>query len=134
MRTARRGNMLGATAMLIAIVTTLVELGTIDYKWILIGLVVGGAIGALAALRVEMTAMPEMVALLNGFGGGASALVASSVIYLEIIEPQLTGTPATLLDGGVATAVTVVLSVSFAFSTSPFQRNVVLSGPASPSR
>ena len=94
-RTARRGNMLGALAMFIAIITTLVELGSIDYKWILIGLVVGGGIGAFAALKVEMTSMPEMVALLNGFGGGASALVASSVLYLEIIEPQLTGTPAT---------------------------------------
>ena len=98
-RTARRGNTLGAT---------LVELGTIDYKWILIGLVTGGAIGAFAALRVEMTAMPEMVALLNGFGGGASALVASSVLYLEIIEPRLAGTPASLLDRGAATAITVV--------------------------
>jgi len=65
-RTARRGNLMAAMAMLIAIITTLVELGSIDYKWILIGLVVGGAVGALAALKVEMTAMPEMVALLNG--------------------------------------------------------------------
>jgi len=50
-RTARRGNLMAAAAMLIAIVTTLVELGQIEYRWILIGLVVGGLIGGVAALR-----------------------------------------------------------------------------------
>ena len=79
-RTARRGNLLGATAMLIAIVATLVEMGTIEYRWIVVGLGVGSLIGIVAATRVAMTAMPEMVALLNGFGGGASALVAGSVL------------------------------------------------------
>ena len=63
----------GLLAMLIAIVTTLLDLGLVDYRWIITGLVVGGLIGAIAALKVEMTAMPEMVALFNGFGGGASA-------------------------------------------------------------
>ena len=110
-RTARRGNLFGATAMLIAIVTALVEMGTFDVQWILAGLVVGAAIGAVAATRVQMTSMPEMVALLNGFGGGASALVALSVLYLELIEPGLAGAPADVLDGGIVTAVTVVLSV-----------------------
>ena len=62
-RTARRGNALAALAMLIAIVTTLVDLGLVDYRWIATGLIVGTAIGAFAALRVEMTSMPELVAL-----------------------------------------------------------------------
>ena len=110
-RTARRGNLLGASAMLIAILTALVEIGTFDVKWILAGLAVGGLIGAVAALRVQMTSMPEMVALLNGFGGGASALVASSVLYLDLIEPGLAGSPADVLEGGAVTAVTVVLSI-----------------------
>jgi NAD(P) transhydrogenase subunit beta len=108
-RTARRGNLMGATAMLLAIVTTLVEMGTFDWRWILIGLAVGGTIGAVAALKVEMTAMPEMVALLNGFGGGASALVATSVLYLDFIETGPSGTPSAML-GGV-TATTLVLSL-----------------------
>jgi NAD(P) transhydrogenase subunit beta len=110
-RTARRGNVMSAAAMLIAIVTTLVELGQIEYRWILIGLVVGGLIGGIAALRVQMTSMPEMVALLNGFGGAASTLVASSVLYLRVVEPGVEGTPASLLEGGGVTATTLVLSM-----------------------
>ena len=86
-RTAQRGNALAALAMLIAIVTTLLDLGLVDFRWIIAGLVIGGLIGGIAALRVEMTAMPEMVALFNGFGGGASALVASSIIWLAVVEP-----------------------------------------------
>lgn len=75
-KTARRGNLLGALGMLIAIVVTLLDKAIIDFTFILIGLVVGGGIGLLLAKRVQMTAMPQMVGLLNGFGGGASTLVA----------------------------------------------------------
>jgi NAD(P) transhydrogenase subunit beta len=77
-RTAPRGNVMAAVGMLIAIVATLVVQGVVDYVVILAGLVVGSAIGAVLALRIQMTAMPQMVALLNGFGGAASALVASA--------------------------------------------------------
>ena len=77
-RTAPRGNVMAAVGMLIAIVATLVVKGVVDYVVILAGLVVGSAIGAVLALRIQMTAMPQMVALLNGFGGAASALVASA--------------------------------------------------------
>jgi NAD(P) transhydrogenase subunit beta len=73
--TARRGNMLSSLGMLIAIVAALLDQGIVDYKWIAIGFVAGGAIGAAAARLVQMTAMPEMVALFNGFGGMASLLV-----------------------------------------------------------
>ncbi|MBX2992794.1 MAG: NAD(P)(+) transhydrogenase (Re/Si-specific) subunit beta [Bacteroidetes bacterium] len=75
-KTARRGNLLGALGMLIAIVVTLLDKAIIDFTFILIGLIVGGGIGLLLAKRVQMTAMPQMVGLLNGFGGGASTLVA----------------------------------------------------------
>jgi NAD(P) transhydrogenase subunit beta len=85
-RTARRGNLLAAGAMLLAVVTTLLDLGLVDYRWILAGLVIGGAVGAVAAVKVEMTAMPEMVALFNGAGGGASMLVALAVLWLEVLE------------------------------------------------
>ncbi len=77
-RTAVRGNLLGALGMLIAIVATLIHWSIIEYHWIILGLVVGTIIGAILALKVKMTAMPQMVALLNGFGGAASVLVAGA--------------------------------------------------------
>ncbi len=73
-QTARRGNMISATAMLNAVVATLFLAG-LDYTYIIIGLIVGTAIGVFIARTVKMTAMPEMVALLNGSGGLASMLV-----------------------------------------------------------
>ncbi len=84
-RTAVRGNALGATGMLIAIIATLLDLqvfgsGAQAIGLIIGGIVVGAAIGAALALRIQLTAMPEMVALLNAFGGGASALVAGAVL------------------------------------------------------
>jgi len=73
--TARRGNLLSSLGMLIAIIVTLLNAG-LDYKWIFLGMIIGSGIGVFAALRVEMTAMPEMVALFNGFGGVSSLLLA----------------------------------------------------------
>ena len=108
-RTAQRGNALAALAMLIAVVTTLVDLGLVDYRWIIAGLVIGGLIGTVAALKVEMTGMPEMVALFNGFGGGASALVACSIVWLNIIQPAGGDSAASIL--GPDAAVTAFLSV-----------------------
>ncbi len=108
-RTAQRGNALAALAMLIAVVTTLVDLGLVDYRWIIAGLVIGGLIGTVAALKVEMTAMPEMVALFNGFGGGASALVACSIVWLNIVEPSAAASAAAIL--GPDAAITAFLSV-----------------------
>ena len=72
--TARKGNLMSAVGMLLAIVAALLQQG-LEFQWILIGFVVGGLIGAAAARLVQMTAMPEMVALFNGFGGMASLLV-----------------------------------------------------------
>ncbi|MCB9799164.1 MAG: NAD(P)(+) transhydrogenase (Re/Si-specific) subunit beta [Candidatus Omnitrophica bacterium] len=77
-RTARGGNGLAALAMLIAIVATLFEKEIVDFRLIALGLVIGSLIGAAASHWVKMTAMPQMVALFNGFGGLASALVACS--------------------------------------------------------
>jgi len=85
-RTARRGNRFSAVAMLIAIVGTMIEMGTFELKWIVAGIVIGSLIGGIAAVRVEMTSMPEMVAIFNGFGGIASLLVGASVIWLEVVE------------------------------------------------
>ena len=74
--TARSGNMLGATGMLVATVATFLHWEIVSWLWIVVGLIVGAAVGTVMARSVKMTGMPQMVALLNGFGGGASALVA----------------------------------------------------------
>lgn len=94
--TARRGNTISAVGMLIAIVAALLDQGIVEYQWIFAGFVVGGAIGASASRLVQMTAMPEMVALFNGFGGLASLLVGAAAISA---------------DAGVFTLVTIVLSI-----------------------
>ncbi len=73
--TARKGNQLSAVGMLIAVVVTLLDQNILSYGWIIVGILVGSGIGAYAARKVEMTGMPEMVALFNGFGGIASLLV-----------------------------------------------------------
>ena len=75
-KTARNGNFLASVAMLIAIAATLVSYDYLDYKIIFLGITIGSVVGILFATKVEMTQMPQMVAIFNGFGGGASALVA----------------------------------------------------------
>jgi NAD(P) transhydrogenase subunit beta len=74
-KTAGGANTLAASAMALAVVSQLVELGSFDPTWLAAGFVAGGLVGALLASRVSMTGMPELVALLNGFGGFASTLV-----------------------------------------------------------
>ena len=77
-KTARNGNIIASIGMLIAIIAT-VYLGTeLDIKMIAIAMIIGSIIGAFFAIKVEMTQMPQLVAIFNGFGGGASALVATS--------------------------------------------------------
>ena len=77
-KTARNGNSLAALGMLVAIVSTLIAYEMIDYQMIFIGMIIGAIIGALFAQKVEMTQMPQMVAIFNGFGGSASALIAAA--------------------------------------------------------
>ena len=94
--TARKGNFVSAVGMLVAIVAALLDQGIVDFTWIIAGMVVGGAIGAVAARVVAMTSMPEMVALFNGLGGAASLLVGWAAL-----------TPT----AEVFTLVTIVLSI-----------------------
>ena len=108
-RSARRGNALASLAMLIAIVATVLEIGLVDYRWILIGLAIGSVVGVFAAVRIQMTQMPEMVALFNGFGGGASALVAMSELWRTFIEPASATSVAAAI--GADSSISVVLSV-----------------------
>ncbi|HIK28582.1 MAG: NAD(P)(+) transhydrogenase (Re/Si-specific) subunit beta [Oscillatoriaceae bacterium SKW80] len=74
--TARQGNVIAAVGMLIAIAATLLERQVVSYELILVGIIIGSILGTIMAQKVAMTAMPQMVGLLNGFGGAASALVA----------------------------------------------------------
>ncbi len=111
-KTARSGNRLAAVGMLLAVVGSLVELGMVDYRWIAGGLAVGGLIGMVMAKRVEMTEMPQLVALLNGFGGASSALVALSVVWGQVIEVGTADQTVTdLIQGGASSSVTVALSI-----------------------
>lgn len=88
-RTAVRGNLLGAIGMMIAILVTLLDRQIISYELIIVGFIVGGAIGAVLAVRIQMTAMPQLVALYNGFGGAASVLVAGAA-YFETVSNSAT--------------------------------------------
>ena len=79
--TAQKGNFVSSLGMLLAVVVTLLSKEIVSFQFILIGLIGGGAVGAIAAIRIKMTSMPELVALLNGFGGASSLLVASAELF-----------------------------------------------------
>ena len=79
-RTAVGGNLLASVGMLIAIVATLLDRRIVSFEVIVAGLVVGGLVGAVMAYRAPMTAMPQVVAIFNGFGGGASALAVGAAL------------------------------------------------------
>ena len=84
-RTAPRGNLMGASGMLLAVLVTMLDQAIISYLALAVALVIGSIVGALLAVKVKMTSMPELVALFNGFGGGASVLVAIAS-FIEAIE------------------------------------------------
>ena len=92
-RTAPTGNLYGASGMLLAVAVTLAriesETGILGWELIVGGLALGALIGTWMALRIKMTGMPEMVALFNGFGGGASALVALSEVLGRLAEGNI---------------------------------------------
>src|SRR5215203_1361624 len=77
-RTAKQGNLIAATGMAVAVVATLLLDGIGNWGLIVLGLAIGAAVGVTASIRVQMTQMPQMVALYNGVGGGAVALIAWS--------------------------------------------------------
>src|SRR5688572_6424039 len=100
-KTARKGNVIGAVGMLLAVGATLLHQEIVAFQWIVLGVILGTAAGAWMAKSVKMTAMPQMVALLNGFGGGASALVAGDE-YLRYANG---------LDVSMSEQATIMLSV-----------------------
>ncbi len=115
---ARRGNQIGAAGMLVAIAVTFAKSGLTDYWAIAIAMVIGGGFGAFAARRVKMTAMPQMVALFNGVGGGAAALVSLAELHRILPDP---GTPK--VDIGLAIVLSALIgSISFAGSMVAFAK------------
>ena len=119
-RTARRGNQIAAVGMLLASVVTLVyvfdqasQSDALSALWwvIILGALIGGAIGAVLALKVQMTSMPELVAAFNGFGGGASALVAFAAI---VATDTIVGAE---VQYATETEVTVALSIAIGVVT-----------------
>lgn len=123
-RTAVRGNLLAATGMFIAAVVTLLHQDIVTYEWIIGGFVLGAVVGSLLALKVKMTAMPQLVALLNGFGGGASFAVAAAEYFkgldaagaagvLEAIAGQSTGMVSMIAIGAAVLIGSVTLTGSF---------------------
>jgi H+-translocating NAD(P) transhydrogenase subunit beta len=116
--TARRGNQIGAAGMLVAIVVTFLQDAVMSYWEIGIGMAVGGSFGAVAARRVRMTAMPQMVALFNGVGGGAAALVSLAEFHNHAPDP---GT----LKWDISTSImlsAIIGSISFAGSLIAFAK------------
>jgi NAD(P) transhydrogenase subunit beta len=100
---ARSGNILSAVGMLIAIAATLIQVQLLTIPEILICIIIGSAIGLYIAFKVEMTQMPEMVALFNGFGGLASVAVSSSDYWLNTQER--------ILNVDTITGISIILSI-----------------------
>jgi NAD(P) transhydrogenase subunit beta len=116
--TARRGNQIGAVGMLVAIIVTFAQNSIVSYWEIVVGMVVGGAFGAVAARKVRMTAMPQMVALFNGVGGGAAALISLAEFHNRAPDP---GTLKTDISASIMLSA-IIGSISFAGSMVAFAK------------
>ena len=118
--TAVSGNRMASLAMFLAVIVTLFDQQILSFEYILAGVVVGSLIGAVLAKKVEMTSMPELVAVFNGFGGGASALVASA----EYIRVPETG----MLFADVPINVLVTMSISVFIGSITFTGSLIAFG------
>jgi NAD(P) transhydrogenase subunit beta len=113
---ARRGNQIGAVGMVIAIIVTWIKIGTTSWWAIVVAMAIGGGFGAVAARKVKMTAMPQMVALFNGVGGGAAALISLAELHRILPEP---GSPKVDISLGIVLSA-LIGSISFAGSMVAF--------------
>src|SRR5437763_102451 len=115
---ARRGNWIGAVGMLVAVAVTFAQESVVSCGESAVGMVIGGAFGAVAARRVKMTAMPQMVALFNGVGGGAAALVSLAEFHNLAPDPGR-------LHGDISVSIilsALIGSISFAGSMVAFAK------------
>ncbi len=117
--TARKGNVFSMLAMLIAIAATLLDQQILSYTEIAVTILVASSIGVYAARKVAMTAMPEMIALLNGFGGLASAFVSTSEYWRMTRET---------LEGDIHTAIGVSMALSIVIGAVTFSGSMVAFG------
>ena len=110
-KTARKGNLLAAIGMFLAIAATLLDQQVLTFEWIIIGALIGSVAGAIMAFKTPMTGMPQMVGMLNGFGGGASILVALSEYFKKNPNyPVDTGAVFNLpIDQGVAIILSILI-------------------------
>ncbi|HRN28015.1 MAG TPA: NAD(P)(+) transhydrogenase (Re/Si-specific) subunit beta, partial [Ignavibacteriaceae bacterium] len=110
-KTARKGNLYAAIGMFLAIVATLFDQQVLTFEWIIIGTIIGASVGLIMAIKTPMTGMPQMVGMLNGFGGGASILVALSEYFKKNPNyPVNSGVPFNLpLDQGVAIILSILI-------------------------
>ena len=115
-RTAVRGNLFGALGMFVAIVATLADRKILTFEMIMAGVIVGALIGLVLAVKIQMTAMPQLVALFNGFGGAASVLVAGAAL-IEVGARGVIGVQYT-----VATAASGIIGGRVAAPTSSVAR------------
>jgi H+-translocating NAD(P) transhydrogenase subunit beta len=115
---ARRGNQIGAAGMLLAIIVTWIKVGSTSWWAIALAMLIGGSFGAIAARKVRMTAMPQMVALFNGVGGGAAALIALAEIH-KVLPPP--GAPTVDISLGIVLSA-LIGSISFAGSMVAFAK------------
>ncbi|MBV9403182.1 MAG: NAD(P)(+) transhydrogenase (Re/Si-specific) subunit beta, partial [Candidatus Eremiobacteraeota bacterium] len=119
--TARIGNRIAAIGMLIGLVATLVGTGIVSWWIIVVGIVIGTIVGLVSALRVKMTAMPQMVALFNGAGGGAAALVSTAEFLYRMQNATFARGIVLPYDQGLTIVLSAIIgSISFAGSIIAF--------------
>jgi NAD(P) transhydrogenase subunit beta len=120
-RGARQGNLLGIVGMVIAIVTTLALPGVVSYGWIVVGLLIGGAIGTVIALKIEMTALPQLVAAFHSLVGLAAVFVAGAAFYAP--EAYGIGVPGAIHAGSL-----VEMSIGTAIGAITFTGSIIAFG------
>src|SRR5690554_5456089 len=82
-KTAVRGNLLSAAGMLLAVIVTLFDRNIISFEYIIAGIIIGTIVGSIIAVKIQMTSIPQLVALLNGFGGASSLAIAAAEYYAK---------------------------------------------------
>jgi len=111
-KTARSGNAIASLGMLVAIVATLLNKQIVEFWQIGVGILIGGSIGAYFARTIQMTSMPQLVAVLNGFGGGASQLVAAA----EFIRLTRSGEELTVMTGTTIMLASIIGAITLSGS------------------
>ena len=120
--TARRGNVFGITGMVIAVVTTLLQSGVLNYPMILAAVLVGGAIGTVVAVRIQMTEMPELIAAMHSLVGLAAVLIAGAALY----NPEAYGIA--LPDGGLSMVSLVEMFIGTFIGAITFTGSIIAFG------